>query len=121
MATKKTPKFDTWMPLYVGDYLKHTMGLSTEQHGAYLLLIMAAWQEGGTLPNDVNQLAAFARLTPQQWARHEPILRRYFTVTPDGWIHERVRHELATAKAMVEQKSIAGKAGAAAKWGLRVV
>lgn len=118
---KKTPKFDTWMPLYVGDYLKATMGLTTEQHGAYMLLIMAAWQDGGYLPNDANQLAAFARLSPQQWARHEPILRRYFTVTPERWTHDRVLEELATAKAMVEQKSAAGKAGAAKKWGLRVV
>jgi uncharacterized protein YdaU (DUF1376 family) len=121
MATKKPPKHDTWMPLYVGDYLANTMGLSTEQHGAYLLLMMGCWKSGGRLPADHQQLAVFARLTPQQWARHEPILRPYFAVTDEHWIHERVLQELTNAKAMVEKKSAAGKVGAANKWGLKVV
>jgi uncharacterized protein YdaU (DUF1376 family) len=118
MAKKK---HDTWMPLYVGDYLKATMGLNTEQHGAYLLLIMAAWQEGGALPNDSTQLAAYARLTADKWASHEPILSRYFAVTADRWTHERVQEELARAKEMVETKRRAGGLGAANKWGLSVV
>lgn len=121
MATKKPPKFDTWMPLYVGDYLADTMGLSTEQHGAYLLLMMACWKAGGQLPNDHQQLAQFARLTPQQWSRHENILKQYFKVTPEHWTHTRVLEELTNAKAMVDKKSAAGKIGAANKWGLKVV
>lgn len=121
MATKKPPKFDTWMPLYVSDYLADTMLLTTEQHGAYLLLIMAAWKEGGRLPNDPHQLAAVARLPMGQWVKYEPLLRRFFEVTPEHWIHARVSRELANAQLMVEKKSQAGKAGAAAKWGLRVV
>jgi uncharacterized protein YdaU (DUF1376 family) len=121
MATKKPPKHDTWMPLYISDYLVDTMSLSTEQHGAYLLLLMAAWKADATLPNDPAQLAQISRLTPQQWSRHEPVLRTFFFVTAECWIHNRVRAELDMAKANVEKKSAAGKAGAASKWGLRVV
>lgn len=106
------------MPLYVGDYLRKTMGLTVDQHGAYLLLIMACWTEGGKVPADASQLAAFARMTPQQWARAEPILRKYFAVTPEHWIHERVLEELTKAKAMVANKKRAGTAAAAARWGI---
>jgi uncharacterized protein YdaU (DUF1376 family) len=118
MAAKKETQFDTWMPLYVGDYLRKTMGLTVEQHGAYLLLIMACWTEGGRLPNDTSQLAAFARMAAPQWARAEPILRKYFAVTPEHWIHERVLEELTKAKEMVAKKKKAGTAAAAARWGM---
>ncbi len=121
MATKKPPKHDTWMPLYVNDYFGDTMTLTTEQHGAYLLLIMTAWKEGGRLPNDPVQLAQCVRLSVAQWSKHEPILRRYFQVDNEHWTHPRVLRELEAAKANVEKKSAAGKAAAAKKWGLRVV
>lgn len=119
MATeKKTPKHDTWMPLYVSDYLADTMLLSTEQHGAYMLLLMAAWKNGGWLPDDGEQLMQITRLQPKQWLRHEPILRGFFSVADGRWLHGRVQAELDKAKGKVAQKAEAGTSGAAAKWGL---
>lgn len=121
MATKKPPKYDTWMPLYIGDYIVATTNLNTEQHGAYLLLLMTAWKSSGRLPNDQDELRQITKLSPQAWAKHEPVLRRFFDVSPEFWSHDRVIEELANAKANVEKRSASGKAGAAAKWGLRVV
>ena len=53
---------DTWMPFYVADYLRDTRHLSATEHGAYMLLIMQAWTQGGLLPLDPVRLARIAGL-----------------------------------------------------------
>lgn len=118
MVTKKTPKHDTWMPLYVNDYLGDTMRLTTEQHGAYLLLIMSCWKNEGKVPGDAVSLAAITRLSEQAWKRMQPVIEPFFFCRDDFWLHKRVLEELEKAKAMVAKRSKAGKAGARATWGL---
>ena len=49
-----------FMQFYVGDYLADTLALSTEQHGAYLLLLLTLWRHNGRLPNDPATLARIA-------------------------------------------------------------
>lgn len=38
-----------YMPLYVADYMADASHLSTEEHGAYLLLLLGYWQRGKPL------------------------------------------------------------------------
>lgn len=106
------------MPLYIADYLGDTMHLTTEQHGAYLLLLMSSWKVEGKLPNDPVALQATTRMSAQQWAKSEPTLARFFTVTAEFWTHERVQRELEKAKGKVEKASKAGAASARVRWGL---
>jgi len=110
-------KPDAWMPLYFGAYLSDTMHLTTEQHGAYLLLLMAAWKQGGALPDDDTQLAAITRLSAATWRRQRPVLERFWVIQGGQWRQKRVDAELAKANNMIEQRAIAGKASAAQRWG----
>ncbi len=116
MARDKAVKSDIWMPLYVADYLGDTMHLSTEQHGAYFLLLMAAWKNGGSLSNDALQLRSITRLDAKKWQEHSPILAKFFYVAPYLWTHNRVREELNKAKTNSDKRSKSGAKGAAKRW-----
>lgn len=109
-------KADTWMPWYVGDYLADTMLLTTEQHGAYCLLLMACWKEGGSLPADDETLAAITKLPVPTWKKYRDKLLQFFIVEEGTLHHKRVSLEVAKARGMVAQKSQAGKKGAARRW-----
>jgi uncharacterized protein YdaU (DUF1376 family) len=87
-------KPDTWMPLVIGDYHKDTNRLTTEQHGAYLLLIMNYWVEGPP-PDDDDDLAAITKLDPKAWKKHRPKIARFFRIVDGVWRHKRVDQELA--------------------------
>lgn len=103
---------DTWMPLFIGDYLADTMHLTAEQHGAYLLLIMACWRGAGRLPTDEAQLASIAKLTMPRWRQALPIISAFFEVSPDAWRHKRVTQELASALRYQERAAAGGRAKA---------
>lgn len=95
-------KTNTWMPFYVADYYRDTEHLTTEQHGAYFLLIMAAWSRGGSLPNDARQLASICRMTKFSWQKSENILRTFFEISDGFWTHRRVVRELERSKSLSE-------------------
>lgn len=111
-----TKKADTWMPLYVGEYLADTTNLNTEQHGAYFLMLLAAWKRGGRLPNDDGQLTSITKLSPARWKAHRAILLELFRIEGDVLLHKRVTQEREKAQAISEKKAEAGANGAAARW-----
>lgn len=96
-----------WMPLYVADYLADTGHLSTEEHGAYLLLIMHYWRTGG-LPTDDLSLALITRLPAKRWLAARPKLEAFFD---DGWKHGRIEQEMVNAGDKHNRRSEAGKRG----------
>lgn len=109
-------KNDTWMPVYIGDYLADTSRLSTEQHGAYLLLLMDYWRNGPPL-DDEAELASITKLSVSQWRKHAAKLRDFFVPTDGRLIQKRADIERARAGLISSKRSAAGKAGAAQRWG----
>lgn len=82
-------------PVHIGDFLSGTMHMSAQEIGAYTMLIMAHMQTGEHgLPNDDNQLARIARVTPRVWKKIRPILEPKFNVTADFWEHKRCQKVL---------------------------
>lgn len=105
-----------FMQLYVADYLGDTQHLTTEQHGAYLLLLMTMWRQGGYLPNDPVKLARIARVHPPRWARVAKEVMPFFEAADDGQItHGRLLKELEKARHKSRSRATSGAAGGRAK------
>lgn len=77
-----------WMPLYIGDYLADTIGLTNAEHGAYLLSLMAYWRKGESL--------TYAELRAACGKEFDRVSLFYSDV--DGrWHHKRIDQELRIA------------------------
>jgi len=107
---------DDWMPLRIGIYMRDTLHLTRDQHGAYLLLLMAYWTNGGPLPADDARLATIAHATKAEWKKLKPIMLEFFMVDGGRWHQKRAEKELAKAVGIVAAKSKAGKIGADTRW-----
>ena len=112
MSARK--KSDTWMPIFIGDYLADTMRLSTIQHGAYLLLLMEYWRQG-PLVDDMDELCAVCRTDRKTWDKTIwPSLSRFFEKKDDGLLHQkRADNERANAA----EKKVKRSEAANARWG----
>lgn len=100
-----------YMPFYVGDYLRDTMHLTTEQHGAYLLLLFACWTHGGQVPNNDAELAAITRLPIDEWKRARRKIAKFFKISVKFWAQKRVSVELQRAHHLHDVRSKAGSKG----------
>ena len=104
-----------YLPLYVGDYMRDTRGLTAEQHGAYLLLLMCMWSSGGSLPADDKKLARFASCTPSRWSKIKADILAYFEVGEETITHRRLTAELEKAQEKSIKRSVSGTKGGHAK------
>lgn len=89
-----------WMPLHIDTYLADTGYLTAAEHGAYMLLIMTYWRDGG-LPDDERMIARIARMSKDEWAESRDVLASFFK---DGWRHSRIDEELAKADEIIEKR-----------------
>lgn len=104
-----------FMQLYVADYLADTQHLTTEQHGAYLLLLMTMWRNAGSLPNDEKKLARIAHVSLKRWHIIAGDVMAFFDISDGRITQKRLSEELQKAVSKSEKRKTSGSLGGKAK------
>jgi uncharacterized protein YdaU (DUF1376 family) len=107
------------LPLFTDAYLADTIHLTTAQHGAYLLLLMAAWRmKDCALPNDDEFLARMARMDKRTWLANKGAVLAFWSVGDDGKLRQgRLNDERKYVEGKRNRQSQAGKASALKRLG----
>lgn len=103
------------LPLWTDAYLADTSHLTTEEHGAYLLLLIQAWRNADcSLPDDDAFLARLAGMTAAKWKASKPIIMAFWTLDQrrKKWVQKRLKKERSKAA----QKKRSAKDSAASRW-----
>ena len=104
------------MPLWTDAYLADTSHLNTEEHGAYLLLLIAAWRSPDCkIPDNDAFLAKVSRLGMKRWLRVRSALEPFWTVSDGVWIQKRLSAERKKTELVFLKRRKAALAGVQAK------
>lgn len=104
-----------YMQFYPGDYLRDTRHLTTEQHGAYLLLLMTMWNHEARLPNDPSKLARIAGVSLRRWHLIAADIMPFFEIEGDALVQKRLVQDYQKAVSLSQKRSVSGKVGGDAK------
>lgn len=108
-------KHDIWMPIVIGDYLADTQRLSTEQHGAFLLLLMDYWRNGPP-PADDAVLCSITRLKLARFRKHKTVLLSFFRIVDGRLIDKRADAEKIRAEQNAKRNSERARHAADVRW-----
>ena len=81
------------MPMYWDAYLADTTHLTTEEHGAYMLLLAAMWRRNGSIPEDDGDIARILGMTKGKWAKTKARLAG-FLIFENGEISQKKLQKL---------------------------
>ena len=86
-----------FMPMFWGDFFANTLHLTTQEVGAYVLLIGHAWEHNGKIA--VEDVQRVARVSNRNWHRVRHRVTPFFDTLSDAtsWTSERVLLELTKA------------------------
>ena len=99
--------------LYIDKWITATQGMRAEAKGWYLELILYQFDKG-SLPNDLDELAAICRIRPSEFDLFkqvfEQVLKHKFKQTDEGTLENDFANEiLQKRQRFVEKRSNAGK------------
>ena len=112
----KQKNITKWMPLWIGNMRQEAIGQPPEFIGMYVNLMMAAWQNGGALPDDEKQLCRISSANTEQWVEFRQAIANLFVPGDGQWTHNLIREELAKAHKIHTDRTEAGRSGAVNRW-----
>lgn len=102
------------IPIWTDSYLADTRHLSTEQHGAYMLLLMEAWRRPAcSLPDDDSILARLSGLG-DRWSENRETVMAFWD--RDGRRKEWTQKRLLKEREYVASKSRSQRDNAVRRW-----
>lgn len=104
------------LPLFTDAYLADTRHLTTEEHGAYLLLLMCAWRSTNCeLEDNDKTLARIAGLSPTKWRRIKPTIAQLFMIEEGVWWQKKLRAVYSDVACRVARNKANGARGGRAR------
>ena len=83
-----------WFAFDADAYTGDTAHLTCEEHGAYLLLILAYYRSEKPLPATDRALSSITKLPMDRWLECKPTLTAFFTEEGGTWRHDQIEREL---------------------------
>jgi len=108
----------SWFPMYPGDYLSKTHSLTTEEHGAYLLLLMHLYSSDGTLEFSPKMICKLTGLSRYKLPKFMPVFNRYFENNGKIFWSDRVLEQIEATNSKNEKNSQKASIAARKRWGL---
>lgn len=99
------------LPFWTDAYLGDTTHLTTQDHGAYLLLLMAMWRRNGQVPDDDKDLARIVGLDLPTWRKTKRRLRSLLIFEDGSITQKRLRKEWQYVREKREKNSANGRRG----------
>ena len=100
------------MPFFTDAYLADTIHLTTEEHGAYMLLLITMWRTPDcSLPNDDKRLALYTRMSLAKWKKVRIVLEDFLTISDDKITQKRLQKERKFVSDKTQKNRDNGKKG----------
>lgn len=101
------------MPVFTDALIGDTTHLSTEEFGAYCLLLFATWRNNGQPFEDNScQLARICRVSKERWEKRlRPVLVNFFDLSDGRWHQKRLEKEWKRVAEKVEANRKNGTLG----------
>lgn len=106
------------MPFFTDAYLADTHHLSTEAHGAYLLLLLSTWRNNGEpFADDDALLQRVTRLPMRRWKTMRTTLLPFFNVSDGFWRQKRLEENWRSVMEKISVNRANSLKGVAARRG----